>query len=209
LRVLFLSSFIVLADQLTKYLVKGISIPFLGINFHGMPYGSSKQLLGNFLRITFVENRGIAFGWDVGPIILRIVVTLIACVFILYYIHKYRNTALSLRISLAFILAGAIGNLIDRIFYGVIFNYSSLFYGRVVDFIQFGFWDFTLFGKTYTSWPVMNVADISVTIGFVILLISRKRIFKMHNEKSVDLEFSSNINEIYRRDVNRSDIRAL
>ncbi|MFI5144143.1 MAG: signal peptidase II [Ignavibacteria bacterium] len=209
MRVLYLSSLVVILDQVTKYLVKGISIPFLGITLNGMPYGISKPVLGNFLKITFIENRGIAFGWDVGPIVLRIVVTIIACLVIVYYIYKYRKTRLSFRISLAFVFAGALGNLIDRVFYGLIYNYSSLFYGRVVDFIQFDFWNFTLFGKTYTSWPVMNVADISVTVGFLVLLFSHKKIFQPHEEKSVSPELNSNLDSASGNDINQSEIRAL
>ena len=209
MRVLYLSSLVVIIDQVTKYLVKGISIPFLGIAWNGVPYGISKPVLGNFLKITFIENRGIAFGWDVGPIILRIVVTIIACLVIVYYIYKYRKTRLSLRISLAFVLAGAMGNLIDRMFYGLIYNYSSLFYGRVVDFIQFDFWNFTLFGKTYTSWPVMNVADISVTVGFLILLFLHKKIFQPHEEKSLVPEPRNSLDNAPGNGLNKSGISAL
>ena len=174
-----------------------------------MSYGVSKQVIGNFLRLTFIENRGIAFGLDVGPIILRIGITLVACVFILYYIYKYRNTAFLLRLSLAFILAGAIGNLIDRVFFGVIYNYSSLFYGRVVDFIQFDFWSFTFFGKTYTSWPVMNFADLSVTVGFIILLFSHKKIFKTREQISVNPESTGTLNQLTEGQINQSNFPAL
>ena len=92
-----------------------------------------------------------------------------------------------IRLALAFILAGAIGNLIDRTFYGLIYHYAPLFFGRVVDFVQVDVWDFTLFGKTYTTWPIFNVADVSVTVGFMIILIFHKRIFKHKEETPEDI----------------------
>jgi signal peptidase II len=183
LRVLFVSLFVVLVDQVTKLLVKGIKIESLGISIPGMPYGSSKQVFGNFVRITFIENPGMAFGLDIGPKMFLTIFTILASFVILYYIFKHRKDSLLLRVALAFILAGALGNLIDRTFYGMIFHYAPLFYGRVVDFVQVEFWDFTFLGKTYTTWPIFNVADGSVTIGFLIILVFHKRIFGTDGEQ--------------------------
>ena len=170
--------FVVIADQLTKFLVKGLKVEWLGINFPGMPYGSSKQVIGNFVKITFIENPGMAFGIDVGPKMFLTVFTIAASLVILYYIFKHRNDHLLLRLSLAFILAGALGNLIDRSFYGLIYSYAPVFYGRVVDFVQVEFWDFTFLGRTYTTWPIFNMADVSVTVGFLIILVFHRKIFK-------------------------------
>ena len=75
------------------------------------------------------------------------------------------------------------GNLIDRLFYGAIFGYAPIFYGKVVDFFNFNIPDFNLFGKTFYSWPIFNVADISVTIGFLMVLLGYSKIF---NKKSAD-----------------------
>jgi signal peptidase II len=125
-----------------------------------------------------------AFGIDIGPKMFLTLFTILASLVILYYIYKHRNDTIYLRLALSFILAGAVGNLIDRTFYGVIYNYASLFHGRVVDFIQIDTWDFTIFGRTYTTWPIFNVADISVTVGFLIILFYNNRIFK-HDEESV------------------------
>jgi signal peptidase II len=192
LRVTYLSAIIVLIDQITKMLVKGIRIPFLGINILGIPYGSSKSVIGEFIKITFIENPGMAFGLDIGPKMFLTLFTIIASLIILYYIFKHRNDALLLRVSLAFILAGAVGNLLDRIFYGTIYNYAPLFYGKVVDFIQVDTWDFTIFGRTFTTWPIFNVADVSVTIGFLIILFFNKKIFK-HDKLEPALNEDSNI----------------
>ncbi len=184
MRVLYFSFFVIIFDQVTKLIVKGLKLEFLGINLQGMPYGSSKQLIGNFVRITFIENPGMAFGIDVGPKMFLTIFTIIASFVILYYIYKHRNDGFLIRLSLALILAGAAGNLIDRTFYGVIFKYAPLFNGRVVDFMQVEFWDFTIFGRTYTTWPIFNVADVSVTVGFLIILFFHKKIFK-HDEEPI------------------------
>lgn len=180
MRVLYISLLVVVIDQVTKFLVKGVRLESLGINIEGMPYGSSKQLIGDFVRITYIENPGMAFGIDVGPKMFLTIFTILASLLILYYIYKHRHEGLLIRLSLAFILAGAFGNLIDRTFYGELYRYASLFHGRVVDFVQVEFWDFTFLGKTYTTWPIFNIADVSVTIGFLIIILFNKRIFKPH-----------------------------
>jgi signal peptidase II len=178
LRVLFLSFAVIVIDQLTKFLVKGLNFGRLGIHFNGIPYGMSRRLAGNFIRITYIENPGMAFGLHVIPRIALILITILALIFILNYFYRHRDHSILLRTALALILAGAAGNLIDRTFYGLIYGYAPLFHGNVVDFIHVEFWDFTLFGKTYTSWPVLNIADLSVTAGFLIMLVFYKRIFK-------------------------------
>ncbi|MFH2004329.1 MAG: signal peptidase II, partial [Bacteroidota bacterium] len=66
MRALFFSLFIVILDQFTKLMVKGVSIPFFGINFTGMPYGVSRPIIGDFVRLTYIENAGMAFGFDFG-----------------------------------------------------------------------------------------------------------------------------------------------
>lgn len=173
MKVLYISFSVFILDQLTKLVVKGISIPFLNIDWNGMFYGESIEVIGTFLRITFVENPGMAFGFEVGVIqkLFLSIFTLIAAIAIFYYLYKSKDNSLALRIGLAFILGGALGNLTDRMFYGVIFDYAPLFYGKVVDFIQVEFWDFTLFGHTYETWPIFNVADSAVSIGVAVILI--------------------------------------
>ncbi len=178
MRILFVTLFVVILDQLTKFLVKGLKVESLGINIQGMPYGSSKPLLGEFVKLTFIENPGMAFGIDVGPKMFLTIFTIAASFFIFFYIYKHRNDGTLIRLSLALILAGAIGNLIDRTFYGLIYNYAPLFHGKVVDFVQVEFWDFTFLGRTYTTWPIFNVADVSVSMGFLIILLFHNRIFK-------------------------------
>jgi signal peptidase II len=135
-----------------------------------MHYGESIDIIGSFVKFTYVENPGMAFGIEVGDSkIFLSLFSIVAAVVILFYLYKVKDKSLPLRISLALIFAGAVGNLIDRVFYGVLFDYAPLMYGRVVDFVSVEFFDFTLFGHTYERWPIFNIADASVSIGIVML----------------------------------------
>jgi signal peptidase II len=177
---------IVIVDQVTKLLVKGFAISFLGLNFEGMYLGQMIPVWGDFFRLTFVENPGMAFGYDPGEgfkLIISIF-SLIASIGLVIYLYAIRDKSLSLRIAIACILGGAVGNLIDRTFYGVFFDYAPLFYGKVVDFFDFDFFNFTLFGRSYDRWPVFNIADAAVTIGVLILIL----FYKKHNEKEEESE---------------------
>jgi len=177
LKILFLSLFIVIVDQITKLLVKGFSIPFLNFNYEGMYYGQSIPIINDFFRLTYIENPGMAFGFDPGENFKLAIslLSLIASIGLVFYLYMIRDKSLSLRLSIAFILGGAIGNLIDRTLYGVIFGYAPLFYGRVVDFFDFDFFNFTIFGISYDRWPIFNIADAAVTIGVLILVIFYKK----------------------------------
>ncbi len=178
MRVLFVSLFIVLADQISKLAVKGFSIPFLKIKYKGMFEGERINVIGNFFRITFIENPGMAFGIDPG-INWKFwvsIFSLLASIGLIIYIYVSRNQSTIFKVSLAFILGGAVGNLIDRVFYGVFYNYAPLFYGKVVDFFDVDFFDITIFGKSYDRWPVFNIADSAVTIGVILLLIFYKKV---------------------------------
>lgn len=178
MKVLYTTLFIVIADQITKFLVKGGTIPVLNLRVEGMYYGQSIDVIGEFFRITFVENPGLAFGIDVNDTskLLLSLFSLLASIGIFYYLYKSRDQKLIVRLSLAFILGGAIGNLIDRTFYGVFYGYAPLFYGRVVDFFNVDFFDFTIFGKTFDRWPIFNIADATVTIGVILLLIFHRTV---------------------------------
>ena len=156
-------------------MVKGISIPVLGIEWHGLPLGSSKPIWGDFLRLTYIENPGMAFGIDFGGKLFFSIFSIFASIGILIYLYKARNDNLAFRISLAMILGGAVGNLIDRVFYGVLFDEAPLFYGRVVDFIDADFFNLNLFGYHLSRWPVFNIADASVTCGVILLLFAHRK----------------------------------
>ena len=185
MKVLIVTVFVVIADQISKLYVKGISIPKLGILIPGMPYQSSINVIGDFFKITFIENPGMAFGLQIGGKLFLSLFTIFATVLLFFFLFKNRNEVFLLRLALAFILGGAIGNLIDRVFYGKIYDYAPYFYGRVVDFLHFDFPNFTILGKTIYSWPIFNIADISVSVGFLMILIGYKKIF--HKEEDVIL----------------------
>ncbi|RCK75215.1 MAG: Lipoprotein signal peptidase [Ignavibacteriae bacterium] len=185
MRILFVTFGIVILDQISKLLVKGFSLPAIGISVNGMQYGSSYSIIGDFLRLTYIENAGMAFGFDLGWKHLFGILSIVASILILYYLYKSKNSNLGFRLSLAMILGGAIGNLIDRIFYGVIFGYDKIFYGRVVDFIDVDFFNLNIFGYHIDRWPVFNFADASVTIGVILLLIFHKPSTKSESKNAI------------------------
>ena len=85
MRVLILSLGIVLVDQISKLLVRGIHIPALGIAWEGLPYGTSQPILGDFFRLTYIENPGMAFGIDVGGKLFFSLFSLAASIAIIVY----------------------------------------------------------------------------------------------------------------------------
>jgi len=186
LKALYLSFAVVVIDQVTKLMVKGFSIPFLNINYEGMYLGQMIPIFGDFFRFTFVENPGMAFGYDPGSKFKLIisVFSLVASIGLIFYLYVIRDKSWSLKIAIALILGGAIGNLIDRTFYGLFFDYAPLFYGKVVDFFDVDFFDFILFGRSYDRWPVFNIADAAVTIGVLVLLV----FYKKHQEEDEKVE---------------------
>ncbi|MBI4810776.1 MAG: signal peptidase II, partial [Ignavibacteriales bacterium] len=174
-RILYLSLAIILSDQILKLLIKGISISALNIKIDGLSLGTTIPIFGDFLRLTYIENPGMAFGIDIGGKLFFSIFSILASIGILIYLYKARDENLLFRISLAMILGGAVGNLIDRVFYGVIFNEGPLFFGKVVDFIDADFFNINIFGYHMNRWPVFNIADASVSCGVVLMLFAHKR----------------------------------
>lgn len=170
---LWLSLLLLVLDQATKVAVKGFSL--FGISYHGMYLGESIPLIGDFLRLTYVENPGMAFGisFGAGKIFLTLF-SLLASIALAWYLATIRTPSFWLKLGLALVLAGATGNLIDRLLYGVFYGEAPLFYGSVVDFIDVEFPDFALWGNSFSRWPVFNIADSCVTCGMVLLLASHK-----------------------------------
>jgi signal peptidase II len=150
---------VLILDQITKYSAKIFLAP-----------RQSVSVLGNFFRLTFVENPGIAFGIRVNNKVFFTILSLMAVVVIFYYLFKLKDHLL-LRVAFAIILGGAFGNLIDR-----------FIYGKVIDFLDFDFFNvnlpsfkFLLFefqGYTMERWPVFNLADSAVSIGMMLILLS-------------------------------------
>ncbi len=172
MKALYYSLAVVVVDQISKLLVKGFNITLLGLRHRGMHVNRSIKIIDDFFQITYVENYGIAFGIDLGKNfkIAVSIFTLVASLCILYYLFVSRHKSFGIRLAIALIFGGAVGNLIDRTFYGIFYQYAPLFHGRVVDFLHFDFFDYSLFGKYYDSLPIFNIADVSVFIGTVLLL---------------------------------------
>lgn len=168
---LYLSLLIVLVDQVTKVAVKGFDL--FGIRHEGMHLYESIQVFpdSDLLRWTFVENPGMAFGLNFGMPVVLSLFSIGASIFLVSMLRsskRHRSTGLSM--SLALILAGAVGNLIDRVFYGVFYGYAGMFFGKVVDFVDVDIPDLSLFGRQFERFYVFNVADAAVSIGVVLLL---------------------------------------
>lgn len=184
-----IAGLLVVVDQITKALVKGFSL--FGYNHQGMVLGESRPLIGETVRLTFVENPGMAFGvsWGQAKIVLTLLTVGIVVLIVRMIITTPRESSV-IRHALTLVLAGAVGNLIDRMFYGVLYGTDALFYGKVVDFLQVDIPDVTVFGDLYTHWPVFNIADSCVSVGVVVLLIASMMgnhdvsLFRVHDDRS-------------------------
>lgn len=149
---------LIFLDQATKLIAKIYLQPI-----------HSVKIIGNFLRFTYVENPGMAFGIELSNKLLFNVLSIIAVIVIFIYLLKLRDHNL-LRFSFAIILGGAFGNLIDR-----------FVYGQVVDFIDVEFFDIHFKGGKFLfwelppyamdRWPVFNIADSAVSIGMILIIL--------------------------------------
>lgn len=171
MRILYLTLVVLLADQLTKLSVKGISIPWLGISVEGMNYGESIALIGDWLKLTYIENPNMAFGLAIAGKLFLVIFSFLASIGIIIYLYRHRSEGMLFRLALGLILAGAAGNLIDRTFYGLIHDTAPLFYGNVVDFINVDLFTVSIGGSSFKFWPIFNIADAAVSVGVVMLLI--------------------------------------
>ena len=178
MKLLFVSFLILLADQVSKFYVKGFYLPLLDFEHSGLPQSRSIPVIDKLLYITPIENPGIAFGIDFGPEFKTFisVITIFATLALAIYFFSIKKEDMFMRISVAVILGGAMGNLIDRVFYGYLFGYASILSGNVVDFLDLRLFSFFLMNKTFSIY-VFNIADIAITFGVCALLyaISKKR----------------------------------
>ena len=166
MRVLWVALVILVLDQVTKVWVKT-----------SMYLGETIPVIGRLFRITFTENPGMAFGLTLGSKLFLTLFSLVATALIGYYLWIVRHGHPGYRLSLALILGGAAGNIIDRVFYGEIFGYAPLFYGKVVDFIHVDLWR----GFVQMPWkdepsfialfPIGNIADLAIMGGIFAILI--------------------------------------
>ena len=193
---------IVVADQALKIYVK--------THFHP---GESHPVLGSWFRLYFIENEGMAYGWKFGGGFGKIALTLFrlaAVIFGVFYIKriiekKYHPGYI---ICVALVFAGALGNLIDSMFYGMIFDkssfntsaiasifpnrgYAEFLHGNVVDMLYLPIfhvdhlpqWIPFFGGKSFSFFNyIFNIADASVSIGVIAILLFKKRFFKASQE---------------------------
>ena len=169
-----IAAVLVVLDQVTKVLVKT-----------SMMLGESHPMIGSIVNLPFVENPGMSFGisWGDGKLILTLLTIVIAGVLV-WYLRQIANGHWAPRLAVTLILAGAVGNLIDRALYGVIFGDAPLFYGRVVDFIQVDIPDITWLGDVHTHFPVFNIADSCVTVGVLLLLLTGNKLPATPHERA-------------------------
>jgi signal peptidase II len=141
MRILLVSAVVVVIDQITKALTRT-----------HLDLYDSVPVINNFFHLTYITNDGMAFGLNFpGGIYVFSVISIILTGVIFVYLWKEQHNHFLMRLSLALILAGAIGNLIDR-----------LLFGKVVDFFDF------MIGNYH--WYIFNVADTAVTIGMILYL---------------------------------------
>ena len=200
-RLLILGVILVVIDQIIKVLVKT-----------NMQIGEHFSVIGNWFQIFFIENEGMAFGMKFGGAVgkfllsfFRIALSVVLCWWIASLVRKSvdENGKLALLpdgkpvvptgvlVGLTLITAGAFGNIIDSLFYGVIFDYAPLMFGRVVDMFYF-----PLIDTVWPDWmpfvggdrllffaPVFNFADSCVTVGAFYLILFQNRFFTRSEEK--------------------------
>ena len=202
--VIFLTLAILFVDQGFKIWIK--------TSFY---LGEEKLLLGSWFRLHFIENEGMAYGWKLGGEWGKIILTLFrlfAVVFGTYYIRHIIKEGYhrGFIICATLIYAGAIGNLIDSMFYGLIFensgdifnpyvstifpaeSYAGFLHGRVVDMLYFPIITDAHFPDWVPFWggeefeffrPVFNIADASISIGVITILLFQKRFFERKKKK--------------------------
>lgn len=187
---------ILLADQALKFWIK--------LN---MTLGQEYRIISNWFIIHFTENNGMAFGMEFGGEAGKLILTLFRIVAVcaigygvIYLVkHKYHR---GLILNVALIFAGAMGNIIDSTFYGLIFSessyfqsaklfppgggYAGLFHGKVVDMFYFPLiqgsfpqWFPVWAGQEFVFFrPVFNIADAAISVGVIAILIFQKAYFK-------------------------------
>lgn len=193
-----------------------------------MEYQQQIPLIGSWFRLFFIENEGMAWGWKFGGEWGKLALTLfrlVAVIFGAFYIRsiiqkKYHKGFIA---CVALIFAGALGNLIDSMFYGLIFSasdhgyplarllpeeggYAGFLHGRVVDMLYLPIIEDKILPEWIPFWggdrftffsPIFNIADASISIGVIIILLFQKRFFKKHpiEESHPTVETNTTVND--------------
>ena len=185
---------VLLFDQILKIWVKT-----------SMTLGQEIPVIGNWFRLLFIENEGMAFGWLGGGGVMKLVLSLfrivaVVALFIIIFRLSKKNTRFGVLFGIALITAGAMGNIIDSVFYGRIFSestyqqvatlfpdgggYAGWLHGRVVDMLYFPIIDVARENATWLPElffgpdghfiffrPIFNLADAAITIGVFYMLV--------------------------------------
>lgn len=196
-----LSLGVIIIDQVVKLLVH--------FNMEmGMP--GQIHVIGDFFKLYYLTNPGMAFGmkldFEYGKLMLT-VFRLFAMVGIGYYLYLLiqKGVHRGMLICIALILGGAIGNVVDSIFYGVFLNNAPVgvptpwFYGQVIDMFYVDIWEGMIpswvpgmGGKYMSLWPVFNVADASIFVGVFSILLFQKRFFITDEDEKEMQELEAN-----------------
>lgn len=184
--------FLVLADQIFKIWVKT-----------HFALGESIPVLGNWFNLRFIENEGMAFGLSFGDNVGKLLLSIFRILltgFMFYYLFRLiKQSKVDLLIISVFslIIAGAMGNILDSLFYGLIFSestpfavatlfppeggYAPFFYGKVVDMFDFNLFPLPdwlpIFGGSYFFPAIFNIADSCITVGVIMVIIFNKKFF--------------------------------
>jgi signal peptidase II len=197
MRVLWISAITILVDQIVKTIVVRVMDP-----------RDSHSIIGEWFKFTYVENPGMAFGIEFGPPALISIFSIVATVLIMVYLYKVQTGYYPYRASLGLVLGGALGNIIDRVFYGAIYYNAPLFQGRVVDFIHIDVgratlpaWIPGMGDKIIAFFPIWNVADMAIVLGVVGILIFQKAFHHgLIEEHKLNAEADGEVDPEFNRD---------
>lgn len=175
-RLLFLGILLVIIDQVIKVLVKT-----------NMSLGEQIPVLGQWFRLCFVENEGMAFGMAFGGKVGKFCLSFfrvclsVALVWWISSLDRKKTAPTGVLVGLTLITAGAVGNIIDCLFYGMIWDYAPFMFGKVVD--MFWFPIIRTAEKVIFFSPVFNFADSCVTVGAFYLILFQWKFFASKDEK--------------------------
>ncbi|MBQ6244006.1 MAG: signal peptidase II [Bacteroidales bacterium] len=176
IRLLLLGVLLVVIDQVIKYLVKT-----------NMELGEQIFVIGQWFRLCFVENEGMAFGMSFGGQVGKFLLSLFRIIlsgFLIWWIRsldKKGTAPTGVLVGLTLITAGAIGNIIDSLFYGILWGYAPFMFGKVVD--MFFFPIIRDGARVIFFSPVFNFADSCVTVGAFYLILFQWKFFAKDDKK--------------------------
>lgn len=192
-----IAAILLVIDQVSKILVKT-----------NMTMGESISVLGDWFQILFIENPGMAFGMEFGGsigkyflTILRIVLVIVMIIYLRKLLKKGSEVPMGVCVGIMMVMVGALGNILDCMFYGILFGestmmqvaqflpegggYAPFFLGKVVDMLYF-----PLIDTTWPEWvpfvggdsliffrPIFNFADSCITVGALYLMIFQWKFF--------------------------------